>query len=98
MRISATRPRSGAIRRLASLQSANRCTSAEFSSCRSIGAEIGIILANRDLGHCEDEGGTSYLISVRLAPSIFVDDIGQRDTADWPKPTHRIADRQRIVV
>jgi hypothetical protein len=33
-------------------------------------------------------------IPVRLAPPIFVDDIGQRNTADWPEPAQRIPDRQ----
>jgi hypothetical protein len=36
----------------------------------------------------------SLQIPVRLAPSIFVDDIGDRDTADWPEPSHWVADRQ----
>ncbi len=33
-------------------------------------------------------------IAISLSPSIFVDDIGQRDTADWPEPAHRIPDWQ----
>jgi hypothetical protein len=36
-------------------------------------------------------------IPVRLAPPIFVDDIGVRNTADWPEPPHRIADRQQSI-
>jgi len=36
-------------------------------------------------------------IPVRLAPSVFVDDIDQRDTADWPEPAHRVADRQQSI-
>ena len=26
-----------------------------------------------------------------MAPAVFVDDIAERDTADWPKPAHRVA-------
>src|SRR6516165_7415386 len=37
------------------------------------------------------------LISVRLTPPILIDDIGERDTADRPEPTHRVADRQQGV-
>jgi hypothetical protein len=37
------------------------------------------------------------LISVRLAPSIFIDDIGERNTADGPEPSQEIADRQRGI-
>jgi hypothetical protein len=37
------------------------------------------------------------LISVRLAPSIFVDDIGERDTANRPKASHGIADRKQGI-
>jgi hypothetical protein len=33
-------------------------------------------------------------IAVRLAPAIFIDDICKRDTADRPKPAHRVADWQ----
>ena len=34
----------------------------------------------------------SLQIPISLAPSIFIDDIGQRNTADLPEPTYRIAD------
>ena len=38
-------------------------------------------------------------IPARLAPSILVDDICERNTANRPKPAHRIPDRkQRIRV
>jgi hypothetical protein len=37
------------------------------------------------------------LISVRLAPSIFIDDIGERNTADGPEPSQGIADRQQGI-
>jgi hypothetical protein len=36
----------------------------------------------------------SLQIPISLAPSIFVNDIGERDTTDWPEPAHRVADRQ----
>ena len=36
-------------------------------------------------------------ITARLTPSVFVDDIGERNTADWPEPAHRIADRQQGI-
>src|SRR5271166_427550 len=46
-----------------------------------------------------DDAGCSWSlqIPVRLAPPIFVDDIGQRDTANWPEPAHGIADRQQGI-
>ena len=37
------------------------------------------------------------LITVMLPPSIVVDDIGERDTANRPEPAHRIADRQQGI-
>jgi hypothetical protein len=37
----------------------------------------------------------SLQIPVALAPAILVDDIRERDTADWPKSTHWIVDRQQ---
>jgi len=37
----------------------------------------------------------SLQIPVRLAPPVFIDHIGERDTADWPEPAHRVADRQQ---
>ena len=39
----------------------------------------------------------SLQIAIRLTPSIFVDDIGERHTANWPKLSHRIADRQQSI-
>src|SRR5271165_2979472 len=36
-------------------------------------------------------------IRVRLAPLISVNDIRKRDTADWPEPTHWVADRQQGI-
>ncbi len=39
----------------------------------------------------------SLQIPVRLAPPVFIDHIGERDTADWPEPAHRVADRQRGI-
>ena len=45
-----------------------------------------------------DHAGIGSLqIQVRFTPSILVDDIGERDTADWPEPTHRVADRQQGI-
>ena len=32
-----------------------------------------------------------------LTPLIFVDDIGERDTANRPEPSHRITDRQQSI-
>ena len=39
----------------------------------------------------------SLQIPVRLAPPVFIDYIGERDTADWPEPAHRVADRQQGI-
>ena len=39
----------------------------------------------------------SLQISARLTPPIFVDDIGERYTANRPKPSHRVADRQQGI-
>jgi len=39
----------------------------------------------------------SLKIPVRLAPQVFIDHIGERDTADWPEPAHRVADRQQSI-
>jgi hypothetical protein len=39
----------------------------------------------------------SLQIPVRLAPPVFIDHIGERDTADWPEPAHRVADRQQGI-
>jgi hypothetical protein len=51
---------------------------------------------------CQDFGNdagcsSSLQIRVRLTPSIFVDDIGQRDTTDWPEPPHWVADRNQGI-
>jgi hypothetical protein len=32
-----------------------------------------------------------------LAPPVLIDDIGQRNAADWPKPAHRVANRQQGI-
>jgi hypothetical protein len=32
-----------------------------------------------------------------VAPSVFVDDIGQRNTANWTEPAHRESDRQQGI-
>jgi hypothetical protein len=37
------------------------------------------------------------LIPIKLAPLIFIHDIGQRYTADWSKPAHRVPDRQQSI-
>ena len=37
------------------------------------------------------------LISVRLAPSIFIDDIGQSHTANRPEPPYGVADREQGI-
>jgi hypothetical protein len=37
------------------------------------------------------------LIAVRLAPPIFEDDLGERDTADGSKPAHGVPDRQQSI-
>ena len=39
----------------------------------------------------------SLQIPVRLTPPILVNDIGEGYTADWPKPPHRISDRQQGI-
>ena len=39
----------------------------------------------------------SLQIAVRLTPPIFVDDIGERDTANRPEPAHGVADRQQSI-
>ena len=46
-----------------------------------------------------DDAGCSWSlqIPVRLAPPVFIDDIGERYTADWPEPAHGIADRQQGI-
>jgi len=36
-------------------------------------------------------------ITASLTPSIFVDDIGEGDAADRPKPAHRITDWQQGI-
>jgi hypothetical protein len=42
-------------------------------------------------------GFGSLQIPVRFTPSIFVDDISQRNTAYWSKPAHGVADRQQGI-
>src|SRR5215472_445925 len=36
-------------------------------------------------------------IPVCLAPPVFIDDIGERDTAHRPEPAHGVADRQQSI-
>jgi hypothetical protein len=43
----------------------------------------------------DDAGCSASLqIAVSLTPPIFVDDIGESNTADWPEPAHGVTDRQ----
>ena len=37
------------------------------------------------------------LIPARLAPAILIHDISQRYTTHWPKPAHRMSDRQQGI-
>ena len=46
-----------------------------------------------DAGCCS----RSLQIAVSLSPPVFVNDIGERDTANWPKPAHGVADRQQSI-
>src|ERR1700719_418804 len=51
---------------------------------------------------CQPFGGDagcswSLQIPIRLAPSIFIDDIGESHAADWPKAAHWVADRQQSI-
>ena len=39
----------------------------------------------------------SLQILARLAPSIFEDDLGKRNTANWSEPAHRVTDRQQGI-
>jgi hypothetical protein len=39
----------------------------------------------------------SLQIPVRLASPIFVHHIGERDTAVWPEPSHRVAHWQQGI-
>jgi len=39
----------------------------------------------------------SLQIPARLSPSIFVDDIGERNTTDWTEPAHWVAHRQQRI-
>jgi hypothetical protein len=50
----------------------------------------------RTIGYAiEDHAGFGSLqIPVGLAPPILVDNLGQRDTADWPKLAHGVTDRR----
>ena len=36
-------------------------------------------------------------IPVNLAPPVFIDNIGERDAAHRPEPSHRVADRQQGI-
>jgi hypothetical protein len=36
-------------------------------------------------------------IAISLSPPVFVNDISQRNTAYWSKPTHGVADRQQCI-
>jgi hypothetical protein len=56
---------------------------------------LGWIADWQTLGPCRALGPLQ--IAVRLAPAIFEDDISESNTADWPEPSHRIADRQQSI-
>jgi hypothetical protein len=47
--------------------------------------------------HLRVNATKSLQIPVRLAPSVFADDIGRRDTANWIEPAHGVADRQQSI-
>ena len=47
--------------------------------------------------HLRVNATKSLQIPVRLAPSVLVDDIGQRNTANWTEPSHVVADRQQRI-
>jgi hypothetical protein len=49
-------------------------------------------LSTDDTGHFEPLG-----IPIRLTPSVFIDDISERNTADWPKTAHWVADRYQGI-
>jgi len=43
------------------------------------------------------EPASSLKIAISLTPLVFINDIGQRDAADWPEPAHGVADRQQGI-
>src|SRR5712671_1431003 len=43
---------------------------------------------------CDTPPGTDRR---KAGATVFVDDIGERNTADWPEPAHEIADRQQGI-
>src|SRR4051794_35564373 len=42
-------------------------------------------------------GLPSLQITASLTPLILVDDVGERDAAYWPKPSHGVANRQQGI-
>ena len=36
-------------------------------------------------------------ITASLTPPVLIDDIGQRNAADWPKPSHGVPDGQEGI-
>jgi hypothetical protein len=54
---------------------------------------------NRAASRFGNDAACSRLLQIpaRLTPSIFVDDIGERYTANWPEPAHGIPDRQQGI-
>jgi hypothetical protein len=58
-----------------------------------------VIEAGSAAGRFGNDAGCSgsLHIPVRLAPPVFIDDIGEGDAADRPKPAHRVADRQQGI-
>ena len=47
--------------------------------------------------HLRVNATKSLQIPVSLTPPIFIDHIDERNTADWPEPSHWIADRQQGI-
>src|SRR6516164_6014284 len=45
----------------------------------------------------DSEGFGSLQTAARLPPPVFIDDIGERDTADGSKPAHRVTDWQQSI-
>src|SRR5215472_10964122 len=43
------------------------------------------------------EAGRPLQTPVSLTPPVFIDDIGERDTANWPELPHRVADWQQSI-
>jgi hypothetical protein len=47
--------------------------------------------------HLRVNATKSLQIPVRVAPSVFVDGIGQRNTTNRPESAHRVADREQSI-